>query len=130
MALSEQQIRALKQRLEKRFYELREEIRQELLASEQATYIELAGQVHDTGDAAVATLLEDVELASVDRHVDEIRAIDAALMRIAKGRYGYCIDCEQAIEAARLESYPTALRCHDCQARWEQTHASKRGPSL
>ena len=88
--------------------------------------------VHDTGEASVADLLEDVELATVDRHIDEIRDIDAALLRIAHGTYGSCIDCEGPIESRRLEVQPTARRCHACQTKLEDKPVSEtgRGPSL
>jgi len=66
------------------------------------------------GEEALADLLVDIELASVDRHVQEIRDIDAALMRIAEGSYGKCCDCQDPIIIERLEAYPTARRCIAC----------------
>jgi RNA polymerase-binding transcription factor DksA len=117
-------------RLELRFRELRELIRQELLSSDNEQYVDLAGRVHDTGDESVADLLADVNLAIIDRHVEEIRDIDAALLRIASGSYGRCADCSELIDAARLDAYPTAKRCHRCQSRREQTHVQPGHPKL
>jgi len=130
--ITDKQRRTLKNQLEQRFYELREQLRKELLASDEQRYIDLAGRVHDTGEASVADLLEDVELAIEDRHIDEIRDIDAALLRIAHGTYGTCSDCEGSIESRRLEAQPTALRCHACQTKLEDKPGSEtgRGPSL
>lgn len=118
------------QRLEERFRELRELIRQELLASDTEQYVDLAGRVHDSGDESVADLLADVNLAVIDRHVQEVRDVDAALLRIAAGTYGRCTECAEDIDAARLEAYPTAKRCHRCQARHEQTHVQPGRPKL
>ena len=73
------------QRLEERFRELRELIRQELLASDMEQYVDLAGRVHDSGDESVADLLADVNLAVIDRHVQEVRDVDAALLLKATG---------------------------------------------
>lgn len=120
----------MRERLEERFHELRDLIRQELLSSDEEQYIDLAGRVHDTGDEAVADLLADVNLAVIDHHVEEIRDIDAALLRIASGSYGRCVDCADVIEPARLDAYPTAKRCHRCQSRREQTHVQPRHPRL
>lgn len=120
----------MRERLEERFHELRDLIRQELLSSDEEQYIDLAGRVHDTGDEAVADLLADVNLAVIDHHVEEIRDIDAALLRIASGSYGRCVDCTDFIEPARLDAYPTAKRCHRCQSRREQTHVQPRHPRL
>ena len=55
--LTETQISNFKKILNDRFFEVREEIRLELLNSDDQTYIELAGQVHDTAEASVADLL-------------------------------------------------------------------------
>jgi RNA polymerase-binding protein DksA len=129
MALTDDQIRTLRDQLDKRFYELREEISRELRSYDDATYIELAGQVQDPGDMSVADLLEDIQLADVDRHVEEIRAIDAAMLRIAEGRYGTCIDCGKPIGFERLQAQATALRCEPCQERHEEKTAVE-SPSL
>jgi RNA polymerase-binding protein DksA len=128
--LNRDQINAFRETLELRFRELREEIRQALLQSDEQSYIELAGRVHDMEEASVADLLVDVSLADIDRHVEEIRDIDAALGRIATGTYGVCTDCGEGIEVARLEAYPTAKRCRPCQVIQESRQTAPRGGSL
>lgn len=128
--LNRHQINAFGETLERRFRELREEIRQALLQSDEQSYIELAGRVHDMEDESVADLLVDVSLADIDRHVEEIRDIDAALRRIATGTYGICTDCGEGIEVARLEAYPTAKRCRPCQVTQESRQTAPRGRSL
>lgn len=124
--LSDAQINELKQDLKSRFREIREEIRQELLASDNEQYIDLAGQVHDMEEESVADLLVDLNLAIIDRHIRELQAIDAALLRIAKNEYGICIDCGGEIGYPRLKANPAAARCHDCQERYEHTHAASK----
>jgi RNA polymerase-binding transcription factor DksA len=128
--LTNNQIHDFKKKLDDRCFELREVIRLELLESDDQHYIDLAGKVHDRGEASVADLLVDLQLASVDRHIQEIRDIDAALIRIAVGDYGACIDCESSIAVDRLEAYPTAKRCQTCQVEYERLHAGGSGPSL
>jgi RNA polymerase-binding protein DksA len=128
--LSEEQVSQLKQKLQKRFNELKEEIRQELLNSENERYIQLAGRVHDTGDEAVADLLADINLAIIDQHIKEIQDIEAALMRVADTSYGYCIECDGDIGYERLKAYPTAKRCYECQANYEKSHAQPHHSGL
>jgi len=128
--LTDNQIRDFKKKLDDRFFELREEVRLELLKSDKQHFIDLAGRVHDCGDASVADLLVDLQLTSIDRHVQEIRDIDAALIRIATGNYGVCIDCQSSIVVERLEAYLTAKRCQPCQVGYENLHAGGRAPSL
>jgi len=128
--LTENQIHDFKKKLDDRYFELRKEIRLELLESDDQHYVDLAGQVRDRGEESVADLLVDLQLASIDRHIQEIRDIDGALMRIATGSYGVCIDCQSSIDADRLQAYSTAKRCQPCQAEYERLHAGGSGPSL
>jgi len=128
--LSNEQIRELKNTLDNRNVDLQEEIRQELLQSEDQHYIDLAGQVHDLGEASVADLLVDLQLTHLDRHTLEVRDIYAALTRIAAGTYGVCVECNVPIEFHRLKAYPTAKRCRPCQVEYENSHAGGGTPSL
>jgi len=126
--LTKQQIAAMKKELDERFVRAREEIRQALLKADNEQYTELAGRVHDPEEESVADLLVDVNLAAIDRHVQEIRDIDASLLGIVDGTYGSCIDCESPISYERLQAYPTAKRCHQCQTLYEK--AKEKHPNL
>lgn len=128
--LTTQQINIFKTKLNDRFMALRREISEELINADQAQFGDLAGKVYDTGDAALADLLVDTELASIDRHIQEIRDIDAALMRIAEGSYGECRDCHEPIVMERLQAYPTARRCVACQEVHDRTFAHGEQPTL
>ena len=127
--LSDRQVHELQDRLEKRMDEVSAEIRRELAESDNEHYADLAG-VGDLEDRALADLLVDQNLADIHHYVQEYRAIDAALMRIARGEYGLCIDCGGPIAADRLYAYPSAVRCIDCQDRYEKTHAGEGHPTL
>jgi len=128
--LTGKQIRDFKKTLDDRFFEVREEIRIELLRTDDQSYIELAGKVHDIGEASVADLLVDLQLSDIDRHIQEIRDIDAALLRIASGDFGLCDDCRSAIAVERLQAYPTAKRCHRCQVNHEHCYAGDTPSSM
>ena len=121
---------AFRDRLETRRTELLESVRRELLASDDERYVDLAGRVHDVGDAGSADLLVDLQLASIDQHIEELRDIEAALRRVAEQSYGICEDCGDEIPRERLEAYPTARRCHRCQEAYESSHAQKARPRL
>ena len=128
--LTDHQINEFKAKLKDRFMALRQEISAELLHFDKEQYADLAGRVHDVGEQSLADLLVDIELAFIDRHVEEIRNIDAALMRIAKGCYGECCDCLQPIMFERLAANPTASRCIICQEAHERTFAHGGQPTL
>ena len=117
--LTQHQIEEFRKVLNRRFLEVRADIRAALLKSDDENYIELAGRVSDLENSSLADLLVDVTLADIDRQVEAIRDIDAALLRIADGSYGICIDCEEPIDVRRMEAYPTAKRCKPCQVKYE-----------
>ncbi|MGC1818597.1 MAG: TraR/DksA family transcriptional regulator [Casimicrobiaceae bacterium] len=131
MALSKTQLAELAGQLDRRRDALLEEVRDELEHSENQQYIELIGRVPpDIGDQSVGDALADLNLAIIDRHVRELRDIDAAKLRIKSGTYGVCIDCGEPIGVERLRAYPTAKRCRPCQQQREKTYAHEGTPSL
>lgn len=123
-ALSDADLKRFEQRLAKRREELRWLIHDALVASKREDYIELAGSVHDAGEESVAELLADMSLTTLDREVDELRDVKAALHRIAAGAYGRCVVCGDDIGRERLYAYPIAKRCLRCQTAYE---TKKRG---
>lgn len=106
------------------------DIQSELRQSDNEHWNDLAERVHDVGDESVADLLSDVGLAVIDRHLQELRDIEAAQARLAMGSYGVCQDCAGPIGYTRLTAYPSALRCHACQQQYERTHAGEGHPRL
>lgn len=127
---NDKQLLEFKTLLKERFCDLREEIRQELLRSDDQHFIDLAGQVHDLEEESVADLLVDLNLAILDMHIEEIREIDAALIRIAQGSYGVCIDCSDEIKSDRMNACLTAQRCTPCQSAYEHNHMGPEGHTL
>ncbi len=128
--MSESELQRFRERLEARRSELDAELRRELADSGEERYVDLAGQVGDLEDRALADLLVDENLTSIHRHVHELREIDAAVARIERGDYDECTDCGEPIARERLDAYPTASRCIDCQAVYERTHAGEGHSTL
>ena len=128
--LQNKQVEQLRTAMRARQVELREEIRQALIKSDSEHYLQIADSVRDLEDESFADLIVDVGLAEIDRDLDELRAIDAALLRVADGSYGVCKVCEKPIDLKRLNLTPHALRCFDCQTIFERTHFQKTGHTL
>lgn len=57
-------------------------------------------------------VLEDLGAAGLQ----EIRMIEAALARIARGEYGVCVSCGDPISEERLDVLPHTPKCRDCAA--------------
>lgn len=124
------QLSEFRSKLDQRNLQLRQEIREELLATDEQHFIDLAGQVHDLEEESVADLLVDLDLAVIDMHINEVREIEAALRRIQVGAFGICIECDTDIEVERLRAFPTAKRCLDCQQNFERNYAGNSTHSL
>lgn len=125
--LTDTQISELRGKLRQRLIELRTTIRQALLSYDDAQYIDLAGRVHDREEESLADLLVDLQLADIDRHVSEVRAIETALRRIVQGSYGTCVDTGEPIGYERLKAQPTAVRSLQAQEAYERCHYNGQG---
>ena len=124
MPLSRAQLQVLELALEDRRRTLDAELRRDAERARAESYSETAGPVTDLGDEALADLIADIDNADLTRDLNELRALDAALVRMANGKsYGRCGDCGLEIPYARLKAEPAALRCFDCQSVHERTHA-------
>lgn len=106
------------------------EAREELTRATERSYEAIAGEVPDFGDQATAASLADYDNAIARRHIEVIKEIDDALIRITTHRFGRCVECDSPIEYARLKAFPTARRCVTCQSLHERTFADGATPSL
>lgn len=107
------------------------EVRQELENTGDQHRIDLLNsEPGDSGDESMANALADFNVAVVDRHVHELRDIEAAFRRIKDATYGVCTDCGDDISFERLQAYPTAKRCIVCQEKREREYAQEGHPKL
>jgi RNA polymerase-binding protein DksA len=131
VSLSQTQLANLVRQLEERHAALLEEVRAALETSENLQYVELLDRAPaDLGDQSVADALADLNLTLVDRHIRELRDIEAAKARIGDRSYGKCVDCGDDIAPERLRAWPTAKRCHACQQQRERTFSHEGTPRL
>lgn len=131
MALTQIELSKLVKALDERYASLLEEVRDELEQSENQQYVELIGRTPaDSGDESVGDALADLNLGIIDRHIQEIRDIEAAKARIKDQSFGTCIACQADIGFERLLAYPTAKRCIVCQQQREKTYAHAGTPKL
>jgi RNA polymerase-binding protein DksA len=130
-ALTHEQIEALTTRLDDRQRALLLETRDEMQRTDQRQYAEVVDRAPvDEGDQAIGVELADLNLEMMNRHMREIRDIEAAKARIEDGSYGTCAECGRDIGFDRLLAQPTALRCVDCQEQWEKTHQHDGPPKI
>ena len=123
MALNRRQIVQLSQAMAERRAALLDEIRGDIARARDEQYATVAGTAPDVGDQALADLVADVDNAEVTRDLGELRALEAALKRVAEGSYGQCSDCGDASPFELLQAQPAAARCLACQGRHEKTYS-------
>lgn len=128
--LNLEQTAILKETLRDLSGQLRETLRQHLLKSDDDRTRLLADRVGDLEDASVTDLIVDLDLAEIDRDLEELRDVEAALGRMQQRTYGVCIACNGAIPYERLTAYPTAKRCVRCQRVHEKTFMEKGTPRM
>jgi RNA polymerase-binding transcription factor len=130
-ALTHEQLDTLRRRLDDRQRALLAETRDEVQNTEQRQYAEAISRPPvDEGDQSVGVELADLNLEMMNRHIREIREIEAAKARMDDGSYGTCAGCGRDIGFERLLAQPTALRCRDCQQQWENTHQHDGPPKI
>lgn len=90
---------------------------------------ELIGHLEQVEHQLDETPTKDMEDFSTERQGDEVlealgqtellevKRIDAALMRVAHGTYGVCLNCGEDISAERLDVLPDTALCKNCAAR-------------
>jgi len=103
---------------------LQNAIRRHLHQSDDPKIMAFANHMSEVEDWVEADLLNDLDIAQCNLELAELRAIDIALSGIKAGTYGVCVDCAEAISWARLNAAPTALRCVDCQEKYEKAYVN------
>lgn len=74
----------------------------------------------DTSDWASAEIQRSFELRTRDRERKLLSKIDAALLRIENGDYGYCEETDEPIGIKRLEARPIATLSIEAQEQHER----------
>ncbi|MGE5320449.1 MAG: TraR/DksA family transcriptional regulator [Hyphomicrobiaceae bacterium] len=129
--LSQSQLDQLARKLKENYQTLLLEVREELENSGNQHRIDLLNsEPGDAGDESLANALADYNLSILDRHIDAMRDIEAALQRIKNDEYGVCIDCGDEVTFPRLMAYPTAKRCIVCQEQREKQYVQEGHPKM
>jgi RNA polymerase-binding protein DksA len=130
-ALTPSQLDQLATKLNAQYQTLLREVRNELENSGDQHRIDLLNsEPGDVGDESMATALADFNIERLNRHVQEMQDIEAALLRMKKGEYGVCIECGDDIGFSRLQAYATAKRCIVCQEKREREYVQRGHPTM
>ncbi|MGO8790232.1 MAG: TraR/DksA family transcriptional regulator [Terriglobia bacterium] len=89
--------------------------REQLLSSQYDTEGIVVQRVPDSMDEFSLELQRDLTVDAINRKATLLRQIAEALERIAGGKYGVCLACQEAISPNRLTALPWAALCFECQ---------------
>jgi RNA polymerase-binding protein DksA len=129
--LTPSQLDRLAKKLNEQYRTLLSEVRDELDNSDDQHRIDLLNsEPGDIGDESLANALADFNMERLNRHIQGLRDIEAALQRIKEGTYGVCIDCGDDVGFTRLQAYPTAKRCIVCQEKREREYVQQGHPKM
>ncbi len=96
-------------------------------SSETLQHLQEGGSMEpDLADRATTETDRSLELRTRDRGRKLISKIDAALMRVEDGSYGYCEDTGEPISIRRLEARPIATLSLEAQERHERLERTQR----
>jgi len=116
-------IERFKKALQSRHHELRPSLAQTTQGPRTAEH----NYGKDEGDRANTSL---VDLGQKSRDRALLTSVDAALKRIGEGTFGQCLNCEQEINAKRLEAIPWVGYCITCQELIDGTNNRLRPATL
>jgi DnaK suppressor protein len=98
-------------------------VKKSLLAERESLLAKLNGnelsvddnETPDPVDQAVQNYSKNVMLAVSENESRQLQMVDEALGRIKQKEYGACVNCDQPIQAKRLQAIPWARYCLKCQ---------------
>src|SRR5689334_19436156 len=124
--LSPSQLAELDAALRARQQALRADIAAMLRTQDDPRLVGLRNRMEDTDDWAAADAMAAQDITLVSRDLAELANVEEALVRIADGTYGACVDCANPIPYPRLAAYPAARRCVACQEIEEKRERGRK----
>ncbi len=103
-------LKLLKQRLEKEYKRLGEQLA-EIRANRSSEERREGSPFGKREEEATETADLENMMAQEQRVIDQMADIETALKKFDAGTYGICEKCGRKIEMARLEAMPTARLC-------------------
>ncbi len=74
----------------------------------------------DIADKAANSYTKEFLFHQSDDNRRILQLVTEAMERIKDGTYGFCVVCQEEVQAKRLEAVPWARHCIECQEKQEQ----------
>ncbi|GAA4898134.1 TraR/DksA family transcriptional regulator [Stackebrandtia albiflava] len=113
---SDAEIGEIREALDERLRELREEYEGAIVGISEAQRERLADSAGDDQvDSGSKTVEREQEISLANSVRERMIQVERALERLDDGDYGICEKCGTAIPAARLAAFPSATLCVNCK---------------
>lgn len=89
-----------------------------------------ADRLTDTADIASNLIEDGIVMSIAQGEAKEIEQIDNALIKIKKGKYGICENCDKSINKQRLSAIPfvnLCIKCKEDEERYEGSESYDEG---
>jgi DnaK suppressor protein len=104
--------------------------RAELLSNHHDTEGIAVERVPDSMDEFSLEVQRSMAVDALSRKAALLRQVTEALERIAGGKYGVCLSCQEAISPKGLAALPWAALCFECQQATENGLVADTKPSV
>jgi DnaK suppressor protein len=103
--------------------------RAQILSTHHDTEAIAIERVPDSMDEFGLDVERSMAVDALDRKTALFRQVTEALERIAGGKYGVCLACQERISPKRLAALPWAALCFECQQATENRVVADTKPS-
>jgi DnaK suppressor protein len=108
----------------KKYYDALTEMRDRLIDEVQTLSAHSLSSNKQAGeelaDVGSDNFIREMEIGLMSEEGRTIKLIQDAIGRLHDGSYGICSDCDEKIQAGRLEAIPYARLCINCKSRREK----------
>jgi RNA polymerase-binding transcription factor len=108
------------ERYKKQLLAKQEEIRRMVVRSDQDGREANGEIIQDSADRAANSYTKEFLFHQSDDNRRILQLIQDALRRAEDGSYGICVECQQNVQAKRLDAVPWARHCIECQEKQEK----------
>lgn len=98
----------------------------ELVLKEESSPLGGCGGMSDEVDCATASWQFDLAVTQKKLRQKRIRDIKKTLQLMNQGVYGICPECDEPVEAQRLQKNPTRVVCAECQIELDEEEEKQK----
>ena len=121
---------SLRKILQERRRKLLRDLHQEIFDTLGKDYHQAFDRAMDVGDVSIIDLLQSIDASLINIQQADLIKMDAAERKLNEGTYGICEECGKDISEERLKALPYAIRCIECEEKFEAANVKGRGPTL